>query len=68
MAATYPQSAGQISISAHRLATVRDVDEILVMEEGRLVEHGSYTKLKDAQGAFAELLQEQRLGDEEEGM
>lgn len=53
-----------VILIAHRLSTVRDVDEILVMEEGRLVEHGSYETLKDTGGAFAELLHEQRLGED----
>ncbi|MDA3874498.1 MAG: hypothetical protein PF795_11140 [Kiritimatiellae bacterium] len=47
-----------------RLSTVRDVDELLVMEDGRLVEHGPYETLKDTRGAFAELLHEQRLGED----
>jgi ABC-type multidrug transport system fused ATPase/permease subunit len=52
-----------VIIIAHRLSTVRNVDEILVMEEGRLVERGPYDTLKNTRGAFSELLQEQRLGE-----
>lgn len=44
-------------VIAHRLATVRDADRILVMREGRIVEEGSYAALVAAQGEFAGLVQ-----------
>jgi ABC-type multidrug transport system fused ATPase/permease subunit len=50
-----------VILIAHRLSTVRHVDEILVMEEGRLVEHGSYESLRTRGGPFAALLQDQLL-------
>jgi ABC-type multidrug transport system fused ATPase/permease subunit len=43
-------------VVAHRLSTVRDADEILVLEQGRVVERGSYEALKAAKGRFAELV------------
>ena len=35
-------------IIAHRLATVRKVDRILVMDQGRLVEQGRRTEVRSA--------------------
>jgi ABC-type bacteriocin/lantibiotic exporter with double-glycine peptidase domain len=42
-------------IVAHRLSTVRDADEILVIEGGRVVQRGPYEDLK-THGFFAELI------------
>jgi ATP-binding cassette subfamily B protein/subfamily B ATP-binding cassette protein MsbA len=42
-------------IIAHRLSTVRDADRIVVLENGRIAEEGSYRDLLDAGGAFARL-------------
>jgi ATP-binding cassette subfamily B protein len=45
-------------IIAHRLSTIRDVDTIFVLQEGRIVESGSYDDLQNkAGGAFHQLLQ-----------
>ena len=46
-------------IIAHRLSTVRDADEILVFDTGRIVEHGGFGELLDRHGRFAELVQTQ---------
>lgn len=42
-------------VIAHRLSTVRDADEILVLDAGRVVQRGTYAELSGA-GAFGELL------------
>lgn len=42
-------------VIAHRLATVRAADRIVVMEEGRIVEQGSHAKLSTAGGLYARL-------------
>ena len=47
-------------IIAHRLSTVVDADEILVLEEGRIVERGSHLALLAAQGAYAEMWAKQQ--------
>ncbi|HEY0181760.1 MAG TPA: glucan ABC transporter ATP-binding protein/ permease [Rhodopila sp.] len=46
-------------IIAHRLSTVRDADEILVFEGGRIVEQGDFNSLLARQGRFAELVETQ---------
>jgi ATP-binding cassette, subfamily B, heavy metal transporter len=40
---------------AHRLSTIRKADEILVLEQGRVVERGSFIRLLDRKGLFAEM-------------
>jgi glucan exporter ATP-binding protein len=46
-------------IIAHRLSTVRDADEILVFDNGRIVEQGSFDSLLAQNGRFSELVQTQ---------
>src|ERR1700733_2031076 len=46
-------------IIAHRLSTVRDADEILVFEDGRIVEQGDFNSLLARQGRFATLVETQ---------
>jgi NHLM bacteriocin system ABC transporter peptidase/ATP-binding protein len=42
-------------IIAHRLSTVRDADEIVVMQRGAVVERGTHARLMDEQGLYAGL-------------
>ncbi|MBE1469804.1 ABC-type multidrug transport system fused ATPase/permease subunit [Kibdelosporangium phytohabitans] len=42
-------------VIAHRLSTIRAADQILVVEGGRIVEHGSHTELLNRDGRYAEL-------------
>lgn len=52
--------AGRTSlVIAHRLSTVRDADQILVIDEGRIVERGRHQELLDAGGPYAELYETQ---------
>jgi ATP-binding cassette subfamily B protein len=42
-------------VIAHRLATIRDADRILVMEKGRLIDQGKHAELVARGGRYAEL-------------
>ena len=44
---------------SHRLSTLGNVDEIIVLKNGRIVEQGSFNALKHQGGVFAGLLEEQ---------
>jgi ATP-binding cassette subfamily B protein len=49
-------SHGRTTVTiAHRLSTVREAEQILVLEQGRIIERGTYEELIDANGAFAAL-------------
>ena len=45
-------------IIAHRLSTVADADQILVLDQGRIVERGTFRELVKLQGLFARLVAE----------
>jgi len=46
---------------AHRLATLRSMDRIIVLDHGRIVEEGSFTALLEKKGAFAEMARKQGM-------
>ena len=46
-------------VIAHRLSTVREADQILVIDDGRIVERGTHDELIGAAGLYAELYRTQ---------
>ena len=48
-------------VIAHRLSTVRDADQILVLEKGKIVERGTHDELVAKNGLYAELYNRQDL-------
>ena len=53
-------------VIAHRLSTIRNCDRILFLENGRILEDGSYDELIAKGGRFAELVERQRLDTKSE--
>ncbi len=49
---------------SHRVSTVRDADEIVVLDKGRIVERGSHEQLLQRDGYYAELHRRQLLEEE----
>ena len=48
-------------VIAHRLSTIKNCDRILVLNEGKILEEGTYEQLIDKNGYFAQLVERQRL-------
>jgi ATP-binding cassette subfamily B protein len=46
-------------VIAHRLSTVREADQILVVDGGRIVERGTHDELVSSGGLYAELYRTQ---------
>lgn len=56
------ESAGRTAIFiAHRLATVKTCDRILVVHEGRILQDGSYDELIGQEGLFRDMVEGQQL-------
>jgi ATP-binding cassette subfamily B protein len=53
-------------IIAHRLSTVREADIVLFLENGRVIENGSFNELSQSNGRFAALLRASGILTDEE--
>ncbi|NKL34368.1 glucan ABC transporter ATP-binding protein/ permease [Rhizobium leguminosarum bv. viciae] len=53
-------------IIAHRLSTVREADMVLFLDDGRVVEQGSFDELSHSNGRFAALLRASGILTDEE--
>jgi ATP-binding cassette subfamily B protein len=51
-------------IVSHRISTVRDADQILVLDRGRIAERGTHDELIRRNGLYAELHRKQLLEEE----
>jgi ATP-binding cassette subfamily B protein len=51
-------------IVSHRISAVKEADEILVLDDGKIIERGSHEELARRGGVYAELYQQQRLSEE----
>lgn len=47
---------------AHRLSTIRSADRIVVLQHGRIAEHGDHAALIKAEGPYAKLVASQTIG------
>jgi ATP-binding cassette subfamily B protein len=51
-------------VIAHRLSTIRDAAQVVVLEHGKMAEHGTYAELIERGGVFSSLVATQRAGIE----
>jgi ATP-binding cassette subfamily B protein len=52
-------------VIAHRLSTIRHADQVLVLEDGQIVERGSHDELLDRRGAYYNLYMRQFVNQAE---
>ena len=52
-------------VIAHRLSTIKSADRIIMLEGGKIIEEGSYESLIAKKGKFAELVERQRLDNDQ---
>ncbi len=57
-----------VILISHRVSTVRQADQIVVLEQGRIVEQGTHAQLVEAGGYYAGLSQKQMIEEELEAI
>lgn len=53
-----------VVIVSHRVSSVKDADQIIVLEQGRIIERGTHDELIEAGGYYADLYRRQTLEEE----
>ncbi len=59
-------SKSTVLIVAQRISTIRHADKIIVLDEGRIVEHGNHEELMKLDGIYADIYKTQTSGKEAE--
>ena len=54
-------------IVSHRISAVKDADEIIVLDDGRIIERGTHASLLELRGYYHELYNKQLLAEQIEG-
>ena len=54
-------------IISHRVSSIKNVDQIIVLDEGKIVERGNHYSLMEKRGVYFELYEKQLLEEEETG-
>ncbi|EGF32151.1 ABC transporter ATP-binding cassette [Oxalobacteraceae bacterium IMCC9480] len=54
-------------VIAHRLSTIADAAQILVLDQGRIIERGTHATLLMADGAYAQMWQRQQVAVDQDG-
>ena len=55
-----------IIVIAHRLSTVKNADEILVIDKGEIVERGRHKELLEMEGVYKKLVANQMISMDQE--
>ena len=61
----FSESAGRtMIIISHRVSTVKDCDEIIILDEGKIIERGSHDSLVKKAGYYSKLYELQQLEEQ----